>query len=80
MGEKEGGGLGMVLKNVFYLYSKKSAWAVMHRNVSLFKEIPILHILKWLLPQKYTSKTVSMSFLAWKEKEPKYIYMDRNCH
>ena len=39
----------------------------------------ILHISKLPLPQKYSSLK-RLSFLAWKEKEPKNIYIDRNCH
>ena len=47
-------------------------------HASITSEMKILHISKWPLPQKYASKTFSMSFLAWKEKEPKNIYTDRN--
>ena len=44
-------------------------------HASITSEMKILHISKWPLPQKCTSRTFSMSFLAWKEKEPKNIYI-----
>ena len=43
-------------------------------HASVASEMKTLHISKRPLPQKYTSKTFSLSFLALKENEPKYIY------
>ena len=44
---------------------------------SVASEMKILHISKCPLPQKYTFKTFYISFLAWKEKEPKNLCIDR---
>ena len=43
-------------------------------HASVASEMKTLHISKQPLPQKYTSKIFSLSFLALKENEPKYIY------